>query len=660
MKKRNIITVLLSFAYLCCFSQTNNQEVFITIEGPNTHEEITKSEFERIYSKNNTSSTIDTIKSAEEYLDLFINFKLKVLEAEALGYDTMPSFLDEYSRYKNQLAKPYLTSKDVKEKLVKKAYEFKKEAVHASHILVKIDFDKATPEDTLHAYKKIHEIRDRIVRGEPFDKVARASSDDPSVKRNGGDLGYFTVFKFPYKFEKTAHELPEGKLSEPFKTSYGYHLIKVHDKKEAQGKIKVAHIMKFTPRGMSQENIDSVENVINDIYQKLQNGADFAELAKEYSDDKRSAKNGGEMKWFGIGEMVPVFEEASYALKENGDISEPVKTRFGFHIIKRIDKKEFPAFEDIKDELESKIEKGPTKKIIQNHFINKLKEKHEYKQHTSNLSKIIRSLDSAGYFNNTWTFNTNSLSLEGKLIEIGDTVFTQKDMAEYLNKIKSKQRWKKTPRAQFVHEMFDRFADNKIMSYEKSLLDEKYPKFRHLSREYHDGILLFNIMDDKVWSKAVKDTTGIKKFYESNKNKYMWDKRVRVTIYECPGEESAKATEKYARKKEKKGYTDENIIEKVKEKEGKEITIEHKTFAKGENKKIDNLKWKEGISDFYDKQGAVMLIQIDEVLPRQPKKFNEARGLVTSDYQDYLEKKWLEELRQKYTITINKKMLDEF
>ncbi len=659
MKKRNIITVLLFFAYLFCFAQTN-EEVFITIEGPNTSEEVTKSEFERIYSKNNTTTTIDTIKSAKEYLDLFINFKLKVLEAEALGYDTMPSFIDEYGRYKDKLAEPYLTSEEKKNELLNNAYKFKKEAVHVSHILIKIDIDKASPEDTLHAYEKIHEIRDRIIQGEPFEKVARATSDDPSVKRNGGDLGYFTMFKFPYKFEKMAHELPKGKLSKPFKTNYGYHLIKVHDKMKAQGEIKVAHIMKFTPKGMTQDEIDTVENSINDIYKKLQDGADFADLAKQHSDDKRSAKNGGELKWFNMGEMVPAFEEASYALEENGDISEPVKTRFGFHIIKRIDKKDIPPFEEIKDELEDKIVRGVGGKIIQNHFISQLKEKYEYKQYKSNLNKIINKLDSSGYFTNTWTFNTNSLSLEGKLVEFGDTVFTQKDMAEYLNRLKTKERWKNTPRKMFVDQMFKRFANEKIINYEKSLLDEKYPKFRHLSREYHDGILLFNIMDDKVWSKAVKDTTGIKSFYESNKNKYTWDDRVRVTIYECPDEETAKRTQKYARKKEKKEYTDEDINQMVKEKEGKEISIEHKIFARGENETIDNLKWKEGISDFYDKQGSVMLIQIDEVLPSQPKKFKEARGIVTSDYQDYLEKKWLEELRQKYEITINEEMLDEF
>ncbi len=658
MKKRNIIIVLLSFAYLFCFAQTN-EEVFITIEGPNTHEEVTKSEFEWIYSKNNTTIALDTINSAKEYLDLFINFKIKVLEAEALGYDTMPSFIDEYGRYKDKLAEPYLTSEEKKNELLTNAYKFKKEAVHASHILVKVDFNKVTPEDTLRAYKKINEIRDRIIQGEPFEKVARATSDDPSVKRNGGDLGYFTVFKFPYNFEKKAHELPEGKLSKPFKTNYGYHLIKVHNKKEAQGEIKAAHIMKFTPKGMSQDEIDSVENIINDIYKKLQDGADFAELVKEYSDDKRSAKNNGELKWFNMGEMVPVFEEAAYDLEENGDISKPVKTRFGFHIIKRIDKKDIPPFEEIKNEFEDKIERGVGGQIIQNHFISQLKEKYEYKQYKNNLNKIINMLDSTGYFNNTWTFNTNSSSLEGKLIEFGDTVFTQKDMAKYLNKLKTKGRWKKTPKKIFVDQMFKRFADDKTINYEKSLLDEKYPKLRHLLQEYHDGILLFNIMDDKVWSKAVKDTTGIKDFYESNKKKYMWDDRVRVTIYECPGEETAKTTEKYARKKEKKGYTDEDIKQMVKKKEGKEITIENKIFARGENEKIDNLKWEEGISDFYDKQGSVMLIQIDEVLPSQPKEFEEARGLVTSDYQDYLEKKWLEELRQKYKITINEKMLEE-
>ncbi len=296
------------------------QPVLLTI----ADDKVTLDEFERIYKKNNNEASLNR-QTPEEYLELFINFKLKVKEAEALGMDTTAKFINELEGYRVQLAKPYLADEETKEEMMQEAYERAKLDINASHILIKLP-PNPSPADTLAAFKKITDIRQRIVNGEDFATVARATSDDGSVQRNGGDLGYFTVFSMIYSFENMAYNTPVNTLSQPFRTNYGYHILQIHDKRPARGQVKVAHIFIRTPEGMGEPEKKTAYEKAQMVYDSLQLGADFGHMARSYSEDPSSARNGGEIPWFGTGRMIPEFEDVSFNIENKGDFSKPLKS----------------------------------------------------------------------------------------------------------------------------------------------------------------------------------------------------------------------------------------------------------------------------------------------------------------------------------------------
>lgn len=632
---------------------------------------VTLAEFERIYKKNNSKeNTVDT-KSIEEYLELFINFKLKVFEAEKTGLDTSKSFKTELSGYRKQLSKPYLVDKDIDDGLVKEAYERMQYDVHASHILVKLD-PNASPKDTLEALNKIMKARKRVSDGEAFDAVAKEMSDDPSVKDNGGNLGFFTAFQMVYPFESAAFNTKNGDLSMPFRTNFGYHFLKVHEKRKASGEVKVAHIMVIVPKGTSADDEAKAKKRIFEIYEKLKAGEDFIKVAKENSDDKGTATKGGDLPWFGTGRMVPEFEQVAFSLKNNGDYSEPVKTSFGWHIIKRVDKRDVGSFEDVKADIKNKISKDERADRSRQAVIAKLKKEYNFKEFTDadnaentkqkKQNKKIqakRNIDdfytvvTDSIFNGKWNMD-EAIKLTKKLFSIGDSVYSQKDFALYLNKFNRKGQ--KTSIVEFVDERYKEFVDNKAIKYEEDRLENKYPDFRYLMNEYHDGILLFELTDKMVWSKAIKDTVGLKEFYEKNKTKYLWDTRYDLKVYSCKNEKiSKKAYDAFSNKK--KNLSPELIMKDINKKDTSNIVVSEKgLFLKGDNKTIDSrIESMKTNSNLLETDGNKIIV-INKVDP-QPKTLEEAKGLITADYQTYLEEKWIKDLRAKYKVEVFKENL---
>jgi len=336
MRGKILLSVIIAAFILKANAQTD--PVLMNIND----KKITKSEFERIFHKNNKDSVADQ-KAVNEYLDLFINFKLKVLEAEAMGLDTVTSFKQELQSYRKQLTAPYFVDKETEDKLVKEAYDRKKTRIRTSHILIKVP-ENASPADTLAAYNKAMEIRNKILKGEDFGKLAAEYSQDDVSKVNGGDIGYLTVFTTVLPYENAAYSLKSGEISMPVRSQFGYHIIKVTDKKDNPGDVKVSHIMVIVPRDAKDEDVKKAEAKINEAYQKLQNGEDFAKIAMDYSDDKASAKRGGELPWFGTGRMVPEFESAAFDAKA-GEYTKPFRSAFGFHIIKKTDTRPIASFE---------------------------------------------------------------------------------------------------------------------------------------------------------------------------------------------------------------------------------------------------------------------------------------------------------------------------
>lgn len=634
-------------------AQINDDSVLLTVGG----EKITRGEFLRIYNKNNpaTGGAIDK-KSVTEYLDLFINFKLKVKEAKDMGLDTAKAFNAELGGYRKQLAVPYLTSKDVNEQLLNEAYERSKSDVKASHILISVN-ENALPKDTAAAYKKIMGIREKILKGEDFGKMAQMYSEDPSAKDNKGDLGYFTVFNMVYPFETAAYNTPQGQVSMPVRTRFGYHIVKVEGKRAAQGSIRAAHIMVKIPKDAKQIDIDAAKTKIDEVYNKLKAGEKFEDLATKYSDDKASAKKGGELPWFGTGRMVPEFEEAAFKLSKDGDYSEPVLTPYGWHIIKRLEKKGIPSFDEVKGDYKSKIAKDSRSEKGKEVLVGKIKLESNFKEDPKALAEFYKVVDSTLYDGNWVTIK--AAALNKFLFSIGSVTYTQQDFAKYIGTHQVKRN-KDAAIQGIINAMYSKFVEESVLAYEDKQLEAKYPAFRDLLNEYRDGMLLFEITDKKVWSKAVEDTTGLKGFYENTKTNYMWPERVQVTVFKCANKDVASKLRKYLKKNAKKNPTNEDILKEINKTSQLDLQIEDGLFAKGENEVVDKAApWTAGtLSADIDAEKSVNIVRVNKVLPSQPKSIAEARGLITADYQNFLEKQWLEGLHKKYNVSVDKTVLD--
>ncbi len=644
MKK---ISLSLAF-FLAGFSAFAQQKdaVLLNVGG----KEVTKSEFESIYHKNNTKATGDR-KSIEEYLELFINFKLKVREAEAQGLDTTAAFKNELEGYRKQLAQPYLVDNEVNEKLLREAYDRMKTDVRASHILIKVDQD-ALPKDTLAAFNKAMAIRERILKGEDFGKLARELSEDPSAKENNGDLGFFTSMQMVYPFESAAYGLKENEVSMPVRTRFGYHILKATDRREAQGQIQVGHIMVKSPKTATPEEADKAKAKIDEIYQQLKDGKDFAELAREFSEDKGSAKKGGELPWFGTGRMVPEFEMAAFKLKNKGDYSEPVKTQYGWHIIKKLDQKPIPSYDEAKADLKARIQKDSRSQKSRESMIAKLKKEYKFKENPKAKEEIYKAIDTT-FFNGKWS--AEGRKLDKVMFTLDKEKVTQKDFAKYLELHQIARN--KTEVKPLIDQLYNQFVEEKVLAYEEQRLASKYPEYKALLQEYRDGILLFDLMDKMVWSKAVKDTAGLKEFYEKNKQKFMWGERTEATIFTAANEEVGKKLRAMLTDKKKK-YTDEELLTALNKDSQLNLKIESGKFGKGENEFVDQAGTSIGLSNDIKKDGKVVIVDVKRTIAPEPKSLNEAKGLITAEYQNQLEKEWIQQLRAKYPVTVNKQVLE--
>lgn len=643
--KRSVFCLTASLFISNAFAQSNKDAVLMTIG--NT--KVTVAEFENVYHKNNTKE-VDQ-KSLGDYVDLFVNFKLKVKEAEEMGLDTVKSFKDELAGYRKQLAQPYLTDKDVNEKLLQETYARMQEDINASHILVKVG-PNALPKDTLEAYNKILEYRKRALKGEDFAALARESAPkgDPSAKDNGGNLGYFTALSLVYPFETMAYNTKVGEISMPVRSSYGYHIIKIHDRRKAQGEVLVAHIMVKTPPNMTKEDSLNAYTKVTELYNKLKAGGNFSDLATQFSDDKASAKKGGELPWFGTGKMPAEFEKAAFAIANKGDFCAPMRTKYGWHIIKLIDKRGLPSFDEMKAELKAKVSKDSRAQVGRTSLIAKAKAEYKFKENLKMRDEFYKVIDSS-IFEGKWEVSKAD-KLNKPLFSIGEKNYTQKDFADYINSHQSKR--PKTDFKMLVDQAYKQYVEESVIAYEESQLDRKYPEFKALMQEYRDGILLFELTDKKVWSKAVKDTTGSKEFYEKNKMNYMWDERADATIYTCFDEKVAKQVRGLMKKKK----SEKDILTEVNKTSQLNLQTETKLFVKGENEFVDK-NWVPGTSADIktEKDKKVIIVVVNKLMKPEPKAYNDARGMVTADYQNYLEKQWLEQLKQKYPVVINKDVL---
>lgn len=622
-------------------------------------EEITKSEFLDIYHKNNINGDVIDQKSLTDYMELFINFKLKVKEAETLGLDTARSFIEELAGYRSQLAQPYLIDEEMNKALLEEAYNRKKEDIRASHILVKVDKNASTA-DTLEAYKKIMSIRKRILKGEDFGKLAVEFSDDLSARDrtidnrnfpgNKGDLGYFTAFDMVYPFETGAYNTNVGEVSMPVRSDFGYHLIKVTDRMPALGQVQVAHILMRPQQGATKSDSIALEQKVLEVYQLLLKGEDFSTMAQQYSDDRTTSSRGGVLPWFGSNRMVPELIKEVSKLKVN-EFTKPFLSNYGWHIVKLIDKKEIGTFEDNIDDLKQNLARGERAKKSEEALISRIKREYKFTENLKAKADFYKMVTDT-IFSGKWDLSSAN-KLGKKLFTLGNKVYMQQDFAKWL--ASNQRKTIKEPVNAYINKMYTSYVNQEVLKFEDSQLESKYPEFKSLMKEYHDGILLFGLTEQKIWSRAIQDTIGLKAYYNANKNKYMWGPRVDATIYTINSVD-AKIIEKI-KASVNKGMASDEFLDMFNNDSTSLVTIDRNKFSREENEYVDSATWEKGSIQQISKGEKTIIVLVNEVLPPQIKELDEAKGIITADYQDFLEKEWIKELRSKYKYEVNEAVL---
>lgn len=639
------IFTTVSFVLLSFVAFAQSDPALFTF-GDNT---VRLSEFDYVYRKNNVNDENAYSKqSLEEYLELYINFRLKVKEAEAFGLDTVKAIRDELKGYREQLAKTYMQDKEVSEKLLLEAYDRMKWEVSASHILLKVG-GEGLPADTLKAFKHALEIKKRILKGEDFEKLAREFSSDPSVKDNGGNIGYFTVLQTVYPFESAAYTTEIGKVSDPVRTKFGYHLVKALDKRPAQGRINVAHILVKSPDNPTPEQDAEAKKKADEVYLRVKNGEPFDELARKFSDDKLSAGKGGVLPEFSTGKMVFEFEKAAFALQNDGDVSEPVKTDYGYHIIKRISKPGIQSYDEAKIELKKRVERDSRNTMATHVLVDRIKKEYGFKENPKNKDAFFKAVENELGAPKIEVPNKEGME-KMPLFDLAGKTYTQLDFANFIETQQSKKR--DGLAYKIYSDLYDRFVDNTCLSYQDSQLETKYPEFKMLMQEYRDGTLLFALTDQKVWSKALQDTAGLKAFHEANKNNYMWDQRLNAVIFTARDAKTAKAARKLAAKGK---LQTQAILDKLNAKDSTKslLTSQEGIFEKGQRPLIDQIAWVTGVSDnVANPDNSITFVHVKKVIPPTPKTLEEARGFIVSDYQEFLEKEWIRNLREKYPVKV--------
>ncbi|WP_417867578.1 peptidylprolyl isomerase [Xanthomarina gelatinilytica] len=641
MNKYFLIAVF-SLCFFASNAQNPNDEVLFTVE----NDPVYVSEFTRVFNKNIDLVKDESQKDVDEYLKLFINYKLKIKEAEALGLDKKPSYLNELSSYKSQLASNYLTDSKVTDELIEEAYKRMTTEVDASHILIRLD-DNPTPEDTLQAYNKLLKLRDRVMQ-EGFETVKKDIHNGKTVYAE--DLGYFSAFKMVYNFETAAYNTPVGEVSMPFKTRFGYHIVWVKDKRESRGERTVAHIMISNQK--KDRPHDKPESRINDIYLKLQQGEDFEALAKQFSEDQSSASKGGMLAPFTGGQLSSVeFENQAFALEHVGDISKPFETEYGWHIIKLYGKKPVTSFEDMKAELEEKVKRDSRSQLINESLLNNLKQQYQVSDATPDLS-YFESILNDNYFIGKWVLPTDFKAQE-PLIKIQEKQIVYEDFGQYLVKNQRRQMPKMSIKTLVVNS-YHAFLENELLQYKKERLEVENQDYANIVEEYRDGLLLFDLMETEIWNAAKKDSVGLQTYYNNHKDNYFWNQRVDAVV----ASSAKKTTIKKVQKLLQNNQTPEQIKAAINSESEIDVIFTSGIMDAQHQSLPADFKFKTGVSDIYKFNEGYIVANVKEVLPKETKSFEEAKGAVISDFQNHKEANWILSLEEKYQVNVNQDVLE--
>lgn len=650
---RKILFALLLLAGVS-ISLSAQDPVLFTVDGESVH----VSEFEYIYSKSKIDTASYSRASLEEYLELYKNFKLKVKRAKDMKLDTIPALQRELAGYRKQLANSYLVDKEVTDKLIKEAYDRSLFDVSISHIMIKLEPNAAEKEVKI-AEQKLMDVQKKLKNGESFEELAKTYSDDTNTKEIGGSMGYLNPI-FPdgfYNLETAAFLTPVGEVSDIVRTVAGVHLIKVNEKRDAIGQMEVAHILIRNPK---EGDPNSAKTKIDKIYQQLEGGEPFEKLAKELSEDGKTAPRGGYIGYIGVRHP---FEASAFAITANDAYSTPFQSSVGWHIVKRINKKPVETFEIAKRRIQTRMQenqrksKNPDYNRLTNArktMIARIKRDGNYKENKSVLNSFIASLDST-FITYKWKAPKENPPKD-VLFTLGDKNGLSASLYEFQDfcqrNSKRMRRGRNMNRKDLVNLLYDEFLDDNCIKYEETQLEEKYPDFKSLMREYEEGILLFEATKILVWDKASQDSVGLDQFFKSRENVYKWNERAVVSKYTVSADNAEMVPDLI---KKVRRLSPDKYLEKINK--GEEVVSrEEKLYEKSKSKLPDGMEWELGsISEVSvnKRNKASSFYKLESMLPVSNKTLKDARGFVIADYQNYLEKQWIIELKKTYPIKVN-------
>lgn len=622
-----------------CLAFAATDPVLMTINGKDIH----LSEFEYLYKKN-SQQQIEK-ETLDQYVDRFVTYKQKVADAEAERIDTLKSFVAEFNGYKEGMVKDFLEDTTVNVRLEKEAYARMQENVDIDHIMLPLgrDFN-----DNKAVLARLDSIRTCVLNGEDWATLAQKYSSDPSVKRNNGHYGFTASGIYPYVWEQVAYSTPVGEICKPFRTDFGNHLIRVNARRKDPGQVEVEHIMLMT-RNLSDSAKAVAYTKIVAIHDSVVNGANFEEMAKKYSDDKGSAVKGGKLPIFGVNKMVPEFEKVSFALKD-GEISTPFESQFGYHIVKKLSSKPVPTFEEALPAIKRAISFDERSQMARKAKVEEIKKLYKFKAYDEPFrAYLTKELKKHGGF--------DSAFVKDVLAKSKFTIYSYANVkvpaSVLASKVNPKAKYDISGAAANIAAQIPTIAEREIYQYYVDNLINDNAEYRNLINEYRDGMLLFEISNKKVWDAASKDTEGLQKFFEANREKYNWTApHFKGIILSAKTDSVFQAVKAVI-----PTLGVDTLTNTLYKQFSGNIKMERMLFAKGENDVVDAVVFGGSESTGNAKYPYAMVIEGGVI--NQPEDAKDVKGQVTSDYQDVLEKAWLSELKKKYPAKINRKVLQQ-
>ena len=639
MQKTFLLLSTACFSFFISNAQITDDDTLLTI----ANTPVSANEFVRVYNKNLNLVQDDSQKEIDSYLELFINYKLKLTEAKALRYDKDPVYLKEFQSYKNQLTQSYLTDKNVTDDLIREAYDRTTNEVKAQHILILLD---EVETDTLVAYSKVEAYRERLVN-EDFESLKKELHNGKNVFVE--DLGYFSAFKMVYNFESAAYATEVGAVSQPFRTRFGFHVVKILEKRKSRGQVSVAHIMIANTQ---KDSTLVAKDRIQELRRLLLQGDDFGELAKQFSDDKSSSNRGGELSPFKSGQInSEIFETTAFELSPSNPISKPIQTQFGWHILKYINKIPVKSFEELQPELESQVGKDSRSQLVKAKLLEQLLVEYQVENPNSKLMNVESNLtyitsEKAWGFSKDFDNNLPFLTIKNQ-------TYTYQDFLNFIN-ANQKSNKKEWTTAVVVKKQYASFLEQSVIQYKKDNLESENEEFAHVLNEYREGLLLFELMQDKIWEGAKNDSIGLQEFYNANKQNYVWPERIEGSVARSTNAKYIKKVRKYWQKNSSNEEIDEAI-----NKDQQNVIFSNGELELGQAPlpKNFNVRTKTPISELIKENNSFYVVNVKEFKPKSQKTFEEAKGQLIADYQIALESKWTQELRTKFKVDVNESVL---